>query len=102
MITTTLERLRGLRLGALADAYLAHQHDPAVQDLSFDERFSMLVDAEHLFRDNRALTRRLKDARLRVPQACLEDLDTGPGRGLDRSVVRQLTTCRWSPSITTS
>jgi hypothetical protein len=57
MITTTLDRLRGLRLGALADAYLAQQHDPAVSDLSFDERLSMLVDAEHLFRDNRALTR---------------------------------------------
>ncbi len=95
MITTTLDRLRGLRLGALADAYLAQQHDPAVSGLSFDERFSMLVDAEHLFRDNRALTRRLKDARLRVPQACLEDLDTGPRRGLDRSLVRQLATCRW-------
>ena len=40
MITTTLDRLRGLRLGALADAYLAQQHDPAVSGLSFDERLA--------------------------------------------------------------
>ncbi len=50
----------------------------------------MLVDAEQLFRDNRALTRRLKEAKLRLPHACLEDLDYAPRRGLDRAVIRQL------------
>ena len=63
--------------------------------LGFDERFSMLVDAEQLFRDNRALTRRLKEAKLRLPQACLEDLDYAPRRGLDRAVIRQLALGRW-------
>ena len=50
MMTTTLDRLRHLRLGAMADAYLAHQQDTTLSALSFDERFSMLVDAEHLYR----------------------------------------------------
>ena len=95
MMTATLDRLRHLRLGAMADAYLAHQQDTALSALSFDERFSMLVDAEHLYRDNRALARRLTEAKLRMPQACLEDLDHSPRRGLDRAVVRQLATCRW-------
>ena len=52
----------------------------------------MLVDAEQLFRDNRALTRRLKEAKLRFRHACLEDLDYAPRRGLDRAVIRQLAT----------
>jgi hypothetical protein len=95
MMTTTLDRLRALRLGAMADAYLAQQQDPAIAALSFDERFSMLVDAEHLFRATIARTRRLKEAKLRVPQACLEDLDTAPRRGLDRALIRQLATGRW-------
>ena len=51
----TLDRLRALRLGAMADAYRAQQQDPAIAALSFDERFGMLVDAEQLSRDNRAL-----------------------------------------------
>ena len=55
----------------------------------------MLVDAEQLFRDNRALTRRLKEAKLRLPQACLEDLDYAPRRGLERALVRQLAIGRW-------
>ena len=71
----TVERLRTLRLGAIADAYLAQQRDPSTASLSFDERLGMLVDAEQLARENRALTRRLKEAKLRLSHACLEDLD---------------------------
>lgn len=94
-MTTTLDRLRTLRLGAMADAYVAQHQDAPTTALGFDERFSMLVDAEHLFRHNRALTRRLKEAKLRVPQACIEDLDPSPRRGLERALVRQLATGRW-------
>jgi DNA replication protein DnaC len=90
----TVERLRHLRLGAIADAYLAQQRDAAATALSFDERLAMLVDAEHLARDQRALRRRLKEAKLRLPQACLEDVDYS-GRKLDRALVRQLGTGRW-------
>lgn len=49
MMTATLDRLRTLRLGAMADAYLAQHQDAPTTALGFDERFSMLVDAEHLF-----------------------------------------------------
>jgi DNA replication protein DnaC len=95
MTTTTLDRLRGLRLGAMAEAYLTHQQDPALTGLTFDERFSMLVDAEHLYRATRAQRRRLQEARLRLPQACLEDVDASPKRGLDRAMLRHLATGRW-------
>jgi DNA replication protein DnaC len=90
----TVERLRHLRLGAIADAYLTQQRDPGTTALSFDERLGMLVDAEQLARDQRALRRRLKEAKLRLSHACLEDLDYS-GRKLDRALVRQLATGRW-------
>jgi hypothetical protein len=47
----TVERLRSLRLGAIADAYLTQQRDTSIAALSFDERLGMLVDAEQLTRD---------------------------------------------------
>jgi DNA replication protein DnaC len=90
----TVDHLRTLRLGAIADAYLAQQRDASAASLSFDERLAMLVDAEQLARDQRALTRRLKEAKLRLSQACLEDLDYS-GRKLDRALMRQLASCRW-------
>ncbi len=95
LIPPTLDRLRALHLGAMADAYLAQQQDPASGSLSFDERVAMLVDAEHLSRDNRKLVRRLNEAKLRIPQACLEDLDYAPRRELDRPLIRQLVTGQW-------
>ena len=91
----TLDRLRALHLGAMADAYRAQLQDPAIGALSFDERVGLLVEAEHLSRDNRKLTRRLKEAKLRIPNACLEDLDYAPRRELDRALIRQLATGRW-------
>ena len=95
MMTMTRDRLRALRLSAMADAYVSQHQDAGTSALGFDERFSMLVDAEQLFRDNRALTRRLKEAKLRLPHACLEDLDYASRRGLDWTVIRQLAVGRW-------
>ncbi len=91
----TVEKLRAMRLDALADAWLAQQKQPDVTKLGFDERFAMLVDAEWLYRENRRLARALKEAKLKISQACIEGLDHPPKRELDRAVVRQLATCRW-------
>jgi DNA replication protein DnaC len=91
----TLDRLRALHLGAMADAYRTQLQDPAIGVLSFDERIGLLIEAEHLSRENRKLTRRLKEAKLRMPNACLEDLEYAPRRELDRALIRQLATGRW-------
>ena len=91
----TVEKLRAMRLDALAAAWLEQQSKHDLSSLSFDERFAMLVDAEWMYRENRRLTRALKEAKLRLGQACLEDLDYAAKRELDRAVIRQLATCRW-------
>lgn len=91
----TIEKLRALRLEAMAAAWCEQQKSAELGKLSFDERFGMLVDAEWLTRDNRRLRRVLKDAKLRLSDACIEDIDFAARRELDRSVVRQLASCRW-------
>ena len=42
--------------------------------LSFDDRFSLLVDREQSWRENRRLTRLLRDAKLKSSQAYIEDI----------------------------
>ena len=91
----TLEKLHTLRLRSMADAWQGQQRDTSAGALSFDERFALLVDAEYLARDNRRLARLLKDAELRIPSACIEDVDTAAARGVDRALLRQLATCTW-------
>jgi len=91
----TIEKLHELRLVIMAEAWQQQQKDAKIGALSFDERFMLLVDAEHQARDNRRLTRLLKDAQLRIPQACVEDVATSAARGIEKAMLRQLASCSW-------
>lgn len=91
----TLERLQALRLGAMAAAWEEQQRHPDVQALPFDERFALLVEAEWVARETKRVGRALKEAKLRLSQACIEGIEYNMRRELDKAVVRQLATCRW-------
>jgi len=91
----TVEKLRAMKLQAMLAAWEAQQQDPSSASLTFDERLALLIDAEWLARENRRLARALQEAKLRPSHACLEAVDYGPRRGLDKSQLRQLATCRW-------
>jgi DNA replication protein DnaC len=91
----TMEKLYEMRLSAMAEAWAAQHKDATIGALSFDERMALLVEAEHMARDNRRLRRLLKDAELRIPSACMEDVRATPARGLEKAMVRQLGSCAW-------
>jgi hypothetical protein len=85
----TIEKLHAMRMRGMADAFTQQQEEPQTAQLSFEERFALLVDRQWNWRQNRALERRLKDGRLHGP-ACIEDIDFRAARGLDKQVVRSL------------
>lgn len=91
----TLEKLQHLKLDAMAHAWSEQQQHADMMGLAFDERFGLLVDAEWLARENKRLARALKDAKLKLPHACVEAIDYPARRELDKAVIRQLATCRW-------
>jgi DNA replication protein DnaC len=91
----TLERLQALRLLAMAAAWDDQQRHPAIQALPFDERFALLVEAEWVARETKRVGRALKEAKLRLSQACIEGVECNARRDLDKAVLRQLATCRW-------
>lgn len=91
----TMQKLLALRLTVFAATWSEQQKNPEMNSLSFDERLAMLVDAEHLARENARVARSLREAKLRMSAACVEDIDYAPKRELDKAVVRQLATCRW-------
>jgi DNA replication protein DnaC len=95
MIEPTIDKLRQLKMLAMANAWIAQRGDTSMSELDFDSRLAMLVDAEALARDNKRVQKLLHDAKLRIPNACIEDLDHGAKRELDRALVRQLATGRW-------
>jgi DNA replication protein DnaC len=91
----TIEKLHALRLSVMAQSWEEQERIPKVAELSFDERFAMLVDAEHLARDNRRLGRLLRDANLRIRHACIEDVKANPERGLPQAKLRQMAQGNW-------
>jgi len=90
----TLDQLRTLRLTGMAEALEQQWRHAAATELGFDERLGLLVDHEILYRENRRLTRLLKDAKLRV-NACVEDIDYRQPRGLKRAEIATLASCDW-------
>jgi len=84
-----IEKLLALRLNGMAEGLQTQEQDPAARELSFLERLGLLVDQQWSWRQNQALARRLKIAKLRG-NACVEDIDYRAARGLDKSVVRAL------------
>jgi len=53
-----------------------------------------MVDREMTMRDDKRMVNRLRMAKLRL-NACVEDLDFSQPRGMDKSVVMSLASCRW-------
>lgn len=90
----TLEKLYDMKLNGMAQAFKDQTHHPAVNELSFDERFSLLVDQQWTWQEERKMKRLLQNAKLKI-NACIEDIDFKAPRGIDKSVILRLANCDW-------
>jgi DNA replication protein DnaC len=90
----TLEKLQTMKLHGMADAFRAQLETTDMSQLSFEERFAMLVDQQWLWKENRALARRLRLAKLKE-RGVIEDIDYQHPRGLDRKLIRTLASSEW-------
>jgi DNA replication protein DnaC len=94
MNPSTIEQLKALRLAGMLEAWSEQQAQPTYHDLSFDDRFSLLVEREHLRRAQQRLHKRLKQAQLNTT-ACLTDIDFSVSRGLSKSKFLELAQGQW-------
>ena len=94
LIHPIIDKLRTLRLNAMAHTLEEQMQMPEIESLSFEERLGLLVDREANDRENRRLKTRLRKARLRQ-NACMEDIDFRHPRGLDKSLMTKLFSCDW-------
>ena len=90
-----VERLSALKLHGMAQALEDIGASRAGADLSFEDRLTLMIDHEESARASRALKRRLQVAKLRYPQAAVEDVNFRHKRGLSRSSFLALARCEW-------
>ena len=94
MLTHPLfEQLKTLRCDGMLEAFQDQLNTPDINRLSFDERFALLIEREYILRENRKLTNRLRQAKLKEPTACIEDIDYSPERHLSKTVITRLAEC---------
>ena len=91
----TINKLHDMRLTAMAQSFLEQMDTSQFSELSFEDRFGLIVDAEWSRRKNNHLTRLIKQATLRYPGACVEDIEYHADRQLDKSLILRLSTCNY-------
>lgn len=94
LMQPAIEKLHSMKLFGMADAIRRQTEDPEIGRLSFEERFSLLVDQQWDWKQNKALGRRLKNARFKL-EASVEDIDYRHPRRLDRQLIRTLSASDW-------
>jgi DNA replication protein DnaC len=95
LINHTLEKLRAMKLFGMADALQQQLGQPNISELCFEDRLGLLVDIEATKRENKRLQMLLRNAHLKFPAACIEDIIWSQKRGLDKSQMLSLASCDW-------
>lgn len=94
LLAPTLDKLRELKFWGMLKALEEQLTSNSSKKMSFDERLGFLVDEELMDRENRRLKSRLRQARLKQ-KACIEDIDFKHPRNLNKSVIMDLSKCKW-------
>lgn len=92
--TTTLEKLKDLKLEGMARGLREQMSSTQYDSLSFEERLGLLVDIESIERQNKALKTRLTQAKLRQ-KGSIEDIDFQSKRGINKTQILSLANCGW-------
>lgn len=91
---STIESLKAMRFSAMAaELERQMQNSSAYSNMGFEERLSLLVDAEWNSRQNNKLVRRIREARFAESSAAMEDIEYHEDRHLDKAQILRFATC---------
>lgn len=93
---STIDKLHEMHLSCMANAFETQCNDSdTYANLSFEDRFGMLVDREWDNRKSNKLQRIIRQANFRYPNACVEDIEYHADRKLDKAMMLEFSTCRY-------
>lgn len=92
---STSNKLIEMHLTAMADAFRIQLDDKSMKEVSFEDRFGMLVDVEYTSRKNNRLKRLIRNAELEQSDASIAGIDYKSGRKLNKSLISRLATCEY-------
>ena len=93
---STLELLKAMKLTAMATEFQQQMEDPATYAaLGFEDRLSLLTDAEWGRRHANKLARYIKNATFSTPSANIEGIEYHDDRKLDKAEILRYATCQY-------
>lgn len=90
---STASKLRDMRLSVMAKAFQQQLEMESRTDLSFEERFGLMVDAEWTSRKNNRMKELIRRANYAISAACLEDVEYHSDRKLNKALITRLENC---------
>ncbi len=94
-IEQTMEKLVDMRMHGMAGALRQWHNGAKDAQLDPEDLVGLLADAEWIHRENNKLTARLRKAKFKFKNACVEDIIYRSGRGLTKSSISKLASSRW-------
>jgi len=88
----TIEKLKEMRLKVMAEMYSCPEK--SLDEMTFEDRFSLMVEEQWLAKRNGRIKRLIKDAHFPM-DACIEDIRYHPERKIDKKTVGALASCTY-------
>lgn len=92
---STIDKLVEMRLTSMSNAFTAQMNDPKMKELTFEDRFGLMVDAEYNARKSNSLNRLIRNAGFDQPEAYIADINYTSGRKLNRALIERLASCEY-------
>ena len=90
MTQETLRKLRQLKLHAMADKIEEMAASQRLENQPPTEVLALIVDSEYDRRKQNQIARLLRDAKIKLPQACIEDIEFSSKRNISKDAFRDL------------
>ncbi len=94
-INQNLQKLNALALHGMYEALEQQLNNTIYHAQHFDLRLAMILDSEECHRKNKRFDRLIKSSKIRLRQACLEDIDYSKDREIDALYLSALSNCEW-------
>ena len=91
----TMDMLTAMKMTAMAAEFANQLKDPTFNELGFEERLGLLVNAEWNRRQSNKLDRFIRNARFAVPSATVEGIEYHEDRKLDKAQMLRFATCQY-------
>lgn len=91
----TISKLHEMKLSIMAQSFREQMTNHEFMELSFEDRFSLIVDSEWASRKSNRLNRLIRSTEYAIPGASIENIEYSHDRNLDKALISRLSSCTY-------